>query len=352
MFKKTVALASGVGLVAVAGNSFFHRPEPYQTERFDLMAGPAAAEGYPMEIAEGRFTTSDGKSIPFGAEFLEGDWGLSHSGVVSGDGTAPAPDSLELRWFSYTEDKFYEGRWALPQRRIYDLLKQRFWITDTKRYEQYSELTTCLLPTGVAVVWLAGPNQVLIGRYQAREIDFDFKRFNSAANRPRMIQQEQAKLPAAVQAQIRGGTLSARPWDEYLLAYPWKIELNQPLKLSNSGVAYFSTARDYYSTSPTTATQLPALLAPSPKAVPRYLQLIGAMRDGRRRELQVQDFDEAQTLAAFRTLHAAHPAAPITLRLETDEDITKGQLLLKNDYQQIPLTCSVLAIYTPSADDN
>ena len=30
----------------------------------------------------------------------------------------------------------------------------------------------CLLPTGVAVVWLAGAKQVLIGRYQARAINF------------------------------------------------------------------------------------------------------------------------------------------------------------------------------------
>jgi hypothetical protein len=65
--------------------------EPYQTDRFDLSAAPAAAEGYPMEVVEGRFTTSDGKSFPVSGGFLEGDWGLSHVGYVSGDGTAPRP---------------------------------------------------------------------------------------------------------------------------------------------------------------------------------------------------------------------------------------------------------------------
>ena len=352
MFRKTAALASGLGVAALAGYSFLQRLEPYQTERFELTAGPAAAEGYPMEIEEGRFRTSDGKSIPFGPEFLEGDWGLSHSVVVSGDGTAPAPDSLEMRWFSYTEDKFFEGRWPMPQRRIYDLLKQRYWVASRHQYEQYSDLTACLLPTGVVVVWLTGPNQVLIGRYQARAVNFDFKRFNPAANRPRMIQQEQAKLPPSVQAQIRGGQLSPRQWDEYLLTYPWKVELSQPLKFYDGGVAYFSTERDFYSTSPTTPTQLPPLLAATPKPVPSYLQLVGTLPDGRRRELRVHDFDEAQTLAAFRTLHAAHPGAPITLRLETDADITQGRLLLKNAYQEVPLTCSSLDIYTPTSDDN
>lgn len=324
MLRKTATLASAVGLTAFAGYSFFQRLEPYQTERFELTAGPAAAEGYPMEIEEGRFRTSDGKSIPFGPEFLEGDWGLSHSVVVSGDGTAPAPDSLEMRWFSHTEDKFFEGRWPMPQRRIYDLLKQRFWVASRHQYEQYSDLTAGLLPTGVVVVRLTGPNQVLIGRYQARAVNFDFKRFNPAANRPLMIKQEQAKLPLSVQAQIRGGQLSPRQWDEYLLTYPWQVELSQPLKFYDGGVAYFSTERDFYSTSPTRPTQVPPLLAATPKQVPSYLQFVGTLPDGRRRELVVHDFDEAQPLAAFRTLHAAHPNAPIALRLETDADITQG----------------------------
>lgn len=41
--------------------------------------------------------------------------------------------------------------------------------------------------------------------------------------------------------------------------------------------------------------------------MPRYLHLAGTLRDGRKRKLVVRDFDKAQTLAAFRTLHAAYP---------------------------------------------
>ena len=197
-----------------------HPLEPYQTERFGLIAGPAAAEGYPMEVVAGRFTTSDGKSFPIANEFLEGDWGHALSSYVSGDGTAPAPDNLEICWYSYPEDKFYEGRFALPQKKIYDLLKQGYWDGKENQHQTYDELTLCLLPTGGVVVWLAGQNQVLIGRYQAHEIAYDFKRFNEAANRPLMVQQERAQMPAHVQEEIRTGTLSARRWDTYLKTYP------------------------------------------------------------------------------------------------------------------------------------
>ena len=349
MFKKTADLANVLILNTLAGHSFFQRLKPYQTERFKLTAGPAAAKGYPMEIEEGRFTTSDGKSIPFGPKSLQGAWGILCSVVVSGDGMAP--DSLTLRWFSYTEDKFCEGHWAMPQRRLYNLLKERFQVNRLHKYERYNELTTCLLPTGV-VVWLTGANQVLIGRYQARAINFNFKRFNPAANRSLMIRQEQAKLPPTVQAQIRGGQLSTRQWDEYLPAYPWQVELSQPLALYVWRHSVFQRRAGLLLHSPDTPTQLPPLLATTPKPVPRYLQLVGTMRDGRKRKLVVRNFDEAQTLAAFRTLHAAHPGVSLTLRVETDEDITQGWLLLRNAYQEIPLACSSLEIYTPTSDDN
>jgi hypothetical protein len=320
--------------------------KPYQTERFDLTAGPAAAEGYPMEIEEGRFTTSDGKSIPFGAEFLEGDWGLAHSVVVSGDGTAPAPDSLEVRWFSYPEDKFYQGRWPMPQQRIHDLLRQGYWNTNEKQHETYSKLTMCLLPKGVVVVWLCGRNQVLLGRYQASEINFDFKRFNSAANRPRMIAQEQAKLPAAVQAQIRSGTLSSRRWDDYLTTYRWRLAFSQPVRLLDYGLTYVNAETDNYPrTASLTLARATALLATRHRPVPSNLFLWVEAEAGVTRQIQVKALDEAETLAAFQTLSAAHPAAPLTLYVETDARVSQAHLVLKNDQQQVALSKSIVAVY-------
>ena len=278
-----------------------HPLEPYQTERFDLTAGPAAAEGYPMEIVEGRFITSDGKSIPFGAEFLEGDWGLSHSGVVGGDGTAPAPDSLEVRWFSYPEDKFYEGHFLLPQKTIYDLLKQGYWNAEDKRQETYNELTVCLLPKGVVVVWLSGQNQVLLGRYEGHEINFDFKRFNEAANRPLMMQQEQAKLPAAVQAAIRTHSLNTRQWDTYLKTYAWNLAFSQPLKLYDCGSAYFNGEIRNASSSRTVPSHVQTLLTLDSKPIPsNYSTLL----------FLVIDFEQVVSSSSSAAFQPVGPTGP------------------------------------------
>ena len=323
-----------------------HPVEPYQTERFDFSAAPAAAEGYPMEIVEGRCLTSEGKAFPIAPGFLEGDWGLSHIVWSTGDGTAPAPESLEVRWFSYPEDKFYEGHFLLPQKRIYDLLKQGYWNTDDKVHETYHNLTLCLLPKGVVVVWLKGQNQVLIGRYEGREIDFDFKLFNEAANRPRMIAQEQAKLPPAVQEQIRTGTLSTTQWDTYLKTYPWQVAFSQPLKLYHFGVDYFNAESVAYPpTREGAVAYAQTLLVPSVRPVPQDMLLRVDAGYGRKRQIQVRAFDEAETLAAFQSLHAANPALPLTLFIETDARVDKARLFLKNDRQQIELVKSPVLLF-------
>ena len=322
-----------------------HSLEPYQTERFSLTAGPAAAVGYPMEIVAGRFLTSDGKSIPFGPEFLEGEWGSAHSGIVSGDGKAAAPDSLEVRWFSYPEDKFYEGHFLLPQKKIHALFKQGYWNIDEMRHETYGTLTVCLLPKGVAVVWLSGQIQVLLGRYEGREINFDFKRFNEAANRPLMIQQEQAKLPAAVQAAIRTHSLSTRQWDTYLKTYAWNLAFSQPLKLYDCGSAYFNGEIRNASSSRTVPSHVQALLTLDSKPVPSNFFLWVDAGYGRKRQIQVRAFDEKETLAAFQALHAANPTLPLTLYVDTDARVDKARLFLKNDRQQVELPKSPILLF-------
>jgi hypothetical protein len=339
------ALLTG-GLASLALSQCQPALEPYQTERFELTAGPAAAEGYPMEIEEGRFTTSDGNSIPLGAEFVEGDWGLSHSTVVRGDGTAPAPDSLEVRWFSYAEDTFYEGHFRLPQQRIHDLLRQGYWNSNEQQHDTYSKLTMCLLPKGTVVVWLSGRNQVLLGRYQAREINVDFKRFNSAANRPRMIAQEQAKLPAAVRAQISSGTLSSRRWDDYLRTYRWRLALRPPLRLLDYALTYVNAETDNYP--PTAALTRPratALLATQPRPIPSNLLLDIGAGPGRKWELQVKELDEAETRAAFQTLQAQHPQAVITLYVNPAEDLRQVTLSLRAGGQVVALTKSKVQVF-------
>ena len=329
------------------------RMEPYQTERFRLSAGPAAADDYPMETIDGTFFTSDGKGFPVAPQYLENEWGVSHVSWGVGNPMQPAPEAFEVTWYSYPEDKFYQGRFALPQRKLYDLLKQGYWDSDDKEHGTYHALTLCVLPTGVVVVWLSGgQNQVLVGRYQAHEIAYDFKRFNEAANRPLMVAQERAQMPARVQEEIRTGTLSSKQWDTYLKTYPWRVEAVmqdgkawRPLALYDYYVRYLNAEKTSYAVAQDKASRaayLEVLLEPTPKPVPRYFGLFVQNPYGEKHEIRVDSLDEHETLAAFQALAARHPTEPMVLRVEVDKLYTQYRLTLSNGFQTVPLDKAVV----------
>ncbi|WP_253790990.1 DUF2931 family protein [Flavobacterium sp. HSC-32F16] len=88
---------------------------------------------------------------------------------------------MSIVWYVPTEMKIYEGEFALPQQKIYNLFKEgymRYSIPieskdgkETLHWETYNSLTIGLAPKGMVVVWMDGQNKIEIGRYQARELD-------------------------------------------------------------------------------------------------------------------------------------------------------------------------------------
>ena len=321
--------------------------KPYQRETFKLSAGPCAAQGYLMTIHIGNFIRSDGKTFPVpSGHRLRGTWGLSSTVWAVGNEQQAVPDSLEILYFSYLEDELYEGTFALPQERIYQLLKAGYWNTSTGQAETYHKFTVCVLPKGGVYVWLTGVGrQEFVGRFQAARSAADFNRTSSGGDRAVLARAARAEAPAAVQEQVRAGTLSTRQWDEYLKQYPWRVAFNQPLTpYKPHNIDYVNAEGSAYPLTADYAPYFRALLEPSPKPVPRSLNLYLQAEHGARYFLRVDPFDEAETLAAFRALHAASPASPITLLYTFDKPLTKATLSLKNETKEIPLLKSTVEI--------
>ena len=205
------------------------------TERFALSASPGCADGYPATIDEARFITPSGSfPVPFG-HFLNSGWGGSAIGWSVGDPLQAAPDSLEIRWFSYTEDKFYEGHFLLPQERIYRLLKAGLWDAENRSQITYNDLSLSVVPGGVVFVWLTqgSGNRVLIGRYVAREIAYDYARHRPKVDRAADVADTRAKLTPEVRREIATRTISSQKWDAWLERYPWQLAFSQPLTLTD-----------------------------------------------------------------------------------------------------------------------
>ena len=299
-----------------------------------------------MTIQFGAFVRPDGKTMPVPAGHeLEGKWGLSSYGQVVGDEFQPVPESLEILYFSYLEDTFYEGRFPMPQQRLRELLRTGFWDHRKQQQLTYDELTVCVLPKGAVVVWLVGAGrQVLVGRYQGTESNVDFRRFYAKSDRAEMLRYELAKAPPAIRAQAQAGTLNTRQWDEYLKTYPWQVAFSQPLTLTYYRTNFLSGE---YIAEPETRDMAPyvqAIRTPQARPVPSSVSFSVTDEAGHKYVLKANPLDEAETQAAFQQLHAAHPAAPITLLVETDKYVKAASLVLESGGQRIPLTKSPVRI--------
>ena len=103
-------------------------------DKFKLSAGPCAAKGYPMTIQVGNFVCANGQTFPLpSGHHLEGKWGVSSRAWAVGDEMQPVPAHLEILYFSYTENQFYEGEFALPTSKIHAWLKAGFWDLDEQQ---------------------------------------------------------------------------------------------------------------------------------------------------------------------------------------------------------------------------
>jgi hypothetical protein len=69
---------------------------------------------------------------------------------------------------------------------------------------------------------------------------------------------------------------------------------------------------------------------------------------GRKKIFKVDPFDEHETMAAFQTLAAAHPGQPLTLFVETNEQLTNASLSLRAGKQIIPLPKSPVQLFDPN----
>jgi len=302
-------------------------------------------------IQSGSLRGANGSSIALpSGHVLDGNWGSSGTAWLVGNPMQRVPDHLHLLWFAYAEDKFYEGDFALPQDKIYALLKAGYWDTDKNEHGTYNEFIVCVLPKGGVVAWLQGGNQVVLGRFQGHEVfpsAEDYERYYGTANRADFVRTRRAEMPAAVQQEIKAGTISPKKWDEYLKTYPWHVAFNVPFPLYTSYNIHY--VNEEYTNYPLTRDATPynqVLLTPTPKPIPSACSFYGQAAHGSRYELRVEAFDEAETQAAFRTLQQLSPQSPITLLFTLDKPFQKAALTLQNEAKAIPLTKSPVEVFS------
>ncbi len=255
-----------------------------------------------MQIVAGDFRYPGGAgSLYIPPATVHRGWGLESSAHVVGDGRRPLPDSVEVLFFSWLEDRFYRGRFALPRDSIARLFREGFPSRDLRgERETYDVLVAGVAPGGAVAVWASGSErQVEVFFGQARPApDVDFHRaFDAPDDLDRRAFVEADLADAAKRdplvAVMRRHVPTAARWAAYRARYRWTPAFEGGLGAPEwlTRVQYLNGERENLEVRAAGAAARPA-----PRAF--------GFTDPRARVLYSPQFDDEEVASAFARVGA------------------------------------------------
>lgn len=301
-------------------------------ETFDWKATESAPKNYPIKIVEGTFIyhgRSDGSGlyVPSGGVIHKG-WGEMVSSHIVGPDLKPLPDQLEIKFFSFLEDQFYEGVFDLPYETILSLFKEQ----SINGSPEYHRIMVGVAPGGYVAVWLKGQiktTEVFFGR--AEPVEGELMGFGAPIpDRSKYVQLGvESAVDPAVLKRIREEGIPFDRWANFRQRYHWKPVFmygNEPA--SGVQIKYFNGEGDRL------FPPLESEVAAQTRAVPMFMQFSYRSPEGWA-YLYVIHFDEAEMMGAFSALGSNQE--PLQLEFYPHMPYENTQIRLSNQDEAIVL---------------
>jgi len=291
----------------------------------------SAPTAYPVKLIQGLLSFPGGGrvAVPDDRNVNNG-WGQRGSVHIVGDPMKPVPERLDITWFSYTEDKFYTGAFALPQKAMADLFAAGLPADRlTGKPIGYDRIIVGMAPGGLVVVWMAaGPEVVEVASFQAQDstVAWDRVTDNKDLSRQEYVRKLlEIKLGAAGLAQLDKDGVPARKYNDYRSPFAWQATLGGQ---GTTAVVQAFNGENWF-----VGPKGPWLARPG-RPVPSMIELEWTSSTGQPRAARVH-FDEAEAFAAFRKLSRDDPKRAFRLLLEPS-DAGVG-VSLRDDQYVLPL---------------
>ncbi|WP_240723688.1 DUF2931 family protein [Flavobacterium sp. J27] len=153
-------------------------------QKFDWSATLSAPKEYPVQVYRGEITAKDYTQSLSGFGDINYGWGEEGGTVVMGPDLKSIPDSLEIAWHSFVDQKNFEGKWALPKEELIKLFNEGIVNKVTNKKITYNKFVVGLAPNGLVVIWLSSVRgQVEIAHYKAKEVSVNVETI-SEENKP------------------------------------------------------------------------------------------------------------------------------------------------------------------------
>ena len=305
-----------------------------------------APELYPSSVYSGCFLSGN-KFCGLPTEgFNNNGWG--ETGLTMGTGHF-VPDTLDITWFSYVENKFFHGTFQLPSDTMRALFKKGL-VLENGFFLTYDMLVVNTYPEGGLALWMmiSGGHKVEIGHYKGTEIDLKFSALFPNIDESKRDSLINKWLNADAKGAIENynvNGLSPGLYQSYRPRYPWTVEL-QPCEQRTTReirIKFYNGERE---------VMWGKWLVNNffkDKAVPKYIMINWVESDNGRWGADI-NFDEQETFEAYHQMYKNNPNVPTKLVLVPDYDSKTMKVYLRSDSLEYELRKTHNGLYPRTMD--
>lgn len=300
-------------------------------QKFDWSATLSAPEEYPVQVYKGEIIAKDYSQSLSGFGDIDYGWGEEGGTVVMGPDFKNIPDSLEIAWHSFVDQKNFEGKWALPKEEITKLFEEGFIDDFANKKLTYTTFVVGLAPNGLVVVWLSGAgNQIEVAHFKAQEV---FVNIENISDRSKPIFSKKYNDIVLSELNEKHNTFERikqkdypkiEVYEKYRKKYLWKpsIVLLQDCKLNNLMFHFYNGEIN------NTIKENLASLDYNEKAVFKKCYFHWIDKNQKRRGAWIEEFNQEELYDAYEALGEE---AQIDLIIKIIEPNTVVILLKNND---------------------
>ena len=335
----------------MAGIHIIKKAAPSTATKFDWQASEGGPNHYPMEITGGYFISPNGDSlyIPSGATLHNG-WGNGRSSHIVGEDLKSLPDRLSIRFFSYSENQFYSGDFALPYKKILALFQAGHYSPKENDHITFHRIIVGVAPGGAVSVWLVSlDNTIELFFGYAKKMEGNWQSITENTDIPREeyvrlnIEEtfEAEQLSPETIASLNKKGIPFGLWEKYhQRRYHWQTEFTNLAVLDNriDYIRYFNGERGFIDLPDQPAE------ADATRAVPSQIDFIWNRSYAKPLRLKLL-FNEDEIFTAFEKLGSSGKPLQLEMRIEIIKEHHHFSIWLKNDTESIVIKQTKIKTY-------
>lgn len=310
------------------------------TPMFEWLPTESAPERFPIHLIRGDLFFPDGRSIyvPDNRDVANG-WGARGSTHIVADAIKPVPVRLEVSWFSYTEDRFYEGTFGLPTEAMTERFKAGITDPRTGRPLGFERIIVGMAPEGVVSVWMAAGGEVVeVASFVAPQVSLPWTKVlkNPKVSRGDFIRLIlKAKLGAEGLARFDREGVPKGLYQGYRVQYLWGPQV------TGDGTPNALWIRSFNGENAFIGQGGPAIPRDS-RPVPARMMLDWTTPGGSPLSAKIT-FDETEIFAAFAKLSRGDASHQLAVEFEVVGDSVS--VSLRDDKYILPLQKALIEVF-------